>query len=135
MRKFLLKKFIEFLMKKDEGWDTHRPMGQKPKRSKGPPLCDVTVFKGPSGAYSVSMAVDELWHVDKISEGPECTYSDGRTNIRTIHPRSKDDTPRGAFINGDKAMMAAKDWSGVDLSPPPPVPNRRGLVAHTKAKS
>jgi hypothetical protein len=101
---------------------------------KGPPLCDVTVFRGPNGVFSVSQDED-LWSVEKITGDGELTCSYGVTSIKTIFPRSPTDSHEGLFDRRDKAIKAARKWAGVVVEPTHPVPNRRAAIAHAKAQS
>ncbi len=108
------------------------------------PLCDVTVFKGPNGVFSVAQDGD-LWSVEKTPDARDNSFnkreslSPGRTSFKTRFPIAPNDEHAGSFDRRDKAIKAAKKWSGLwshlDTPPVHPVPNRRAAIAHTKAKS
>jgi hypothetical protein len=99
------------------------------------PLCDVTVFKGPSGTYQVSEDAD-IWAVDKIVDGLGIAYEDGESHHQTIHPRTGvDRNVGGSFKSKVNAMHAARKWADAFVPAPRPIPNRRAAIAHTKAMS
>lgn len=106
------------------------------------PLCDVTVFKGPSGVFSVSQD-KSVWRVGKVLPSVELAYEDGESHHKTTHPRSNiDDKGRcGSFKSRVNATHAARKWAdealipGAPKMPADPLPDRRGLVAHSRAKS
>ncbi len=99
----------------------------------GRPLCDVTRFRGPNGAFSVSQDGD-LWVVDKGQPRGVFPQAD-QTNIKTIFPRDPGDTHAGTFLGRTNAMDAARNWAGAEVEPIHPIPNRRAAIAHSRAKS
>jgi len=96
-------------------------------------LTDVTVFKGPSGAWTVSEDRG-LWMVDKMVESCEIAYADGESHHSCIHPRSHKDNERssGSYRDETKAMNRAREWSGMEIPATHPVPNRRAAIAHSR---
>ena len=98
------------------------------------PLRAVTVFKGPNGVFSVWQDGD-LWSVEKAPEYLDHMYSSGVTDIKTRNPKQESDKHWDSFRSRTNAMHAARKWAGEETTPTHPVPNRRGLVAHSRAKS
>ena len=97
---------------------------------------DVTVFRGPNGVFAVTQSDSNTWHIEKAPENLEDMYSWGETIVETLWAKTGNS---GGYFEGpigrDGALRAAREKAGVDILPTHPLPDRRGLVTHTRAMS